>query len=48
MNYALLLDRSETEQRIRALAAQGWRIRDLASFFHLHPLVVERIIGAAR
>jgi hypothetical protein len=45
MTYGALLPRDEAERRIRILAAQGWKVRDLASVFGLHPLVIVRIVG---
>lgn len=44
MTYANLLSREETEQRIRELHASGYKVRDLASLFGLHPEIIKRVI----
>lgn len=43
--YGYLMEPDVAERRMRELHACGYKIRDLASLFHVHPLVVERIVG---
>lgn len=44
MDYGPLMDRAHVEQRIRTLAAQGWKVRDLASVFGIHQLQIQLIV----
>ncbi|WP_157994595.1 hypothetical protein [Peristeroidobacter agariperforans] len=34
--------------RIRMLAAQGLKIRDISSLLHIHPLIVIRVLGGQK
>jgi hypothetical protein len=36
----------ELAERIRQLAAQGLRVRDISSLLHVHPQIVIRVIEA--